>query len=62
MNKDEYIIRKKYKNKAKFRIVGNDYSGRKLVISNTSNKTLRQLKKIESKLENIFDVEIVNFV
>ena len=58
----ESAIRKKYKGKAKFRVVGSDRSGYKLVIRDTSDKTFKELKKKEKQLEKAFNTEIVNFV
>ena len=62
MSNKERLIRRKFRGKASFRIMGNDFSGYKLVIKNTDEKTYNKLKKMEKTLEKAFEVEIVNFV
>lgn len=57
----EQKIRKRFKGRAKFRVVGSERAGYKLVIRDTTDKTMKQLEKMESTLEKAFDVEIVNF-
>ena len=60
--KQEQKIRKRFKGRAIFRVVGSDRSGYKLVIRGTDDKTCKKLKSMEKTLEKVFNVEIVNFV
>ena len=58
----EKQIRKRFKGKAVFRVVGNERTGYKLVVRVRDENTFKKLDKMEKKLEKIFDVEIVNFI